>query len=167
MRNASAAVLTGAPAHIVPWRNPEGDFTASYVNTPAGRTTGRIADIGRIGDITEGPLSQMQHGTAVLISGIIEVVRVFEPRSEHVGPNAVLRLSSGTGADVSVMIRPQHYERVWGYLVMGRRFGVAGKVIRREPSHPVLLDFMRLLMAQTDTVTAQQYAAYAQQAVSL
>lgn len=167
MRNASAAVLTGAPAHIVPWRNPDGDFTATYVNTHAGRTTGRIADISRIGDITEGRLSEMQHGMVVLISGVIEVVRVFEPRNDWQGPNAALRLSSGTGADVSVMVKPQHYERVWGYLVMGRRFGLAGKVIRRDPKHPVLIDFMRLLMTQTDTITAEQYATYAQHAVTL
>lgn len=167
MRNASAAVLTGAPAHIVPWRNPDGDFTATYVNTYAGRTTGRIADISRIGDITDGRLSEMQHGTAVLISGIIEVVRVFEARNEWEPPNATLRLASGTGADVTVMVKAKHYDRVWGYLVMGRRFGLAGKVIRRHPDHPVLIDFMRLLMTQTDTITAEQYATYAQQSVTL
>lgn len=162
MRNASAAVLTGAPAHVVPWRNPEGDFATTYVNTVRGRTTGNLASIDQIADITDGVLSQMEDGTFVLISGTIEVVRLFErvhpnyPDAEWMLPSATVRLSSGSGADVIVTMNARHYEDVWGYLVMGRRFGLAGTV-RREQDAPATIDFARLLMTQTDVLTPEAY----------
>lgn len=162
MPHGSAAVLAQTPAHIVPWRNPEGDFATRFVDTVRGRTTGNLASIDQIADITDGVLSQMQDGTFVLISGTIEVVRLFErvhpnyPDAEWMLPSATVRMSSGSGADVIVTMNARHYEDVWGYLVMGRRFGLAGTV-RREQDCPATIDFARLLMAQTDVLTPEAY----------
>jgi hypothetical protein len=156
-------VLTGAPAHVVPWRNPEGDFATTYVNTHAGRTTGRITSIDQIGDIADGVLSQMEDGTTVLISGTVESVRLFErvhpnyPDAEWMLPSATVRLSSGTGAEVIVNLNARQYEDVWGYLVMGRRFGFAGTVRRPEPDALTVIDFTRLLMNRTDVLTSEAY----------
>lgn len=172
MRNASAAVLTGAPAHLVPWRNPAGDFTTTYVDTIAGRTSGQLSCIDQIGDITDGVLSQTEDGTFVLISGTVEVVRLFErvhpdfPDAEWMYPSATVRLDSGTGADVIVTLNGRHYEDVWGYLVMGRRFGLAGTVRRAEKDDPATIDFARLLMNRTDVLTAEAYDVH-RQAVTL
>lgn len=162
MPHGSAAVLAQTPAHIVPWWNPEGDFATRFVDTVRGRTTGNLASIDQIGDIADGVLSQMTDGTFVLISGTIEVVRLFErthpnyPDAEWMLPSATVRMSSGSGADVIVTMNARHYEDVWGYLVMGRRFGLAGTV-RREQDCPATIDFARLLMNQTDVLTPEAY----------
>ena len=171
MRNASAAVLRGAPAQIVPWQNPEGDFATRFVDTVRGRTTGNLVSLDQIADIAEGVLSQMQDGTFVLVSGTVEVVRLFErvhpdyPDAEWMLPSATIRMSSGSGADVIVTMNARHYEEVWGYLVMGRRFGLAGTV-RREQDAPVTIDFARLLMTQTEVLTVEAYKVH-RQAVTL
>lgn len=170
MRNRSAAVLAQTPAHIVPWRNPEGDFATIYVDTLNGRATGRLESIDQIGDIAEGVLSRTPDGTFVLISGTVECVRLFErvhpnyPDAEWMYPSATIRLSSGTGADVIVTLNGRHYEDVWGYLVMGRQFGLAGTV--RRADGPSTIDFNRLLMTQTDVQTPETYALH-RQAVTL
>lgn len=172
MRNRSAAVLAQTPAHIVPWRNPEGDFATRFVDTVRGRTTGNLVSLDQIADITDGVLSQMADGTFVLISGTIEVVRLFErvhpdfPDAEWMLPSAAIRLSSGSGADVIVTMNARHYEEVWGYLVMGRRFGLAGTVHRPEADGPATIDFTRLLMTQTEVLTPEAYDVH-RQAVTL
>ena len=171
MRNRSAAVLAQTPAHIVPWRNPEGDFATTYVNTYSGRTTGQLDSIDQIGDITDGVLSKTEDGTFVLVSGTVACVRLFErvhpnyPDADWMFPSATVRLSSGTGADVIVTLNGRHYEDVWGHLVMGRRFGLAGTV-RREQDAPATIDFARLLMTQTEVLTAEAYNVH-RQAVTL
>ncbi|MCX4886077.1 hypothetical protein [Streptomyces sp. NBC_00847] len=163
MRNGSAAVLAQTPAHVVPWRNPEGDFATTYVNTVRGRTTGQLNSIDQIADIADGVLSQMKDGTAVLLSGTIESVRLFErvhpnyPDADWMLPSATVRVSSGTGAEVIVTLNGRHYEEVWGYLVMGRRFGFAGTVRRPEPDTLTVIDFTRLLMTRTDVLTPEAY----------
>jgi hypothetical protein len=171
MRNGSAAVLTQTSAHVVPWRNPEGDFATTYVDTYGGRLNGQLSSIDQIADITEGVLSQMEDGTFVLISGTVEVVRLFErihpdyPDADWMYPSATVRLSSGTGEDVIVTMNARHYEDVWGYLVMGRRFGLAG-IVRREQDAPTTIDFVRLLMMRTDVLTSEGYDVH-RQAVTL
>jgi len=165
MHNASAAIVELTPAHIVPWRNPNGDFTTTYVNTHAGRYSGSLS-IDQIGNLTEGRLSEMLDGWFVLISGTVESVRLFGDDDTEVS-TATVRLSSGTGADVVVHLTDRHYANVWGYLVMGRRFGLAGFVRRTSPDAPPFVTFVRLLMTRTDTVTADEYRAYACQAVTL
>jgi hypothetical protein len=173
MHNASAAVLTGAPAHLVPWQNPVGDFATTYVNTHSGRKTGRLTSLDQLADITTGVLSQNTDGTFVLLSGTIECVQLFErvhpdyPDADWMFPAATVRMSSGTGADIIVSLNGRHYEDVWGYLVMGRRFGVAGTVSRPEQGAPAVIDFARLLLSPTDTVTPELYTTYARQAVTL
>ena len=171
MRNGSAAVLAHTPAHVVPWRNPEADFATAYVDTYSGRKTGQLSSLDQIADIADGVLSQMEDGTFVLISGTIEVVRLFErvhpdyPDADWMYPSATVRLSSGTGADVIVTMNARHYEDVWGYLVMGRRFGLAGTV-RREQDAPATIDFSRLLMTRSDVTSPDTYDVY-RQAVTL
>lgn len=162
MRNRSAAVLAQTPAHVVPWQNPKGDFATTYVNTYSGRKTGQLTSIDQIADITDGVLSQMEDGTFVLISGTVECVRLFErvhpdyPDADWMFPSATVRLSSGSGAEVIVTLNGRHYEDVWGYLVWGRRFGLAGTV-RREQDAPAHIDFARLLMTQTEVLTPEAY----------
>ncbi|WP_399559042.1 hypothetical protein OIA45_49075 (plasmid) [Streptomyces chartreusis] len=167
MRNASAAIVGQTPAHLVPRQNPNGDFAATYLNTPAGRYNGRLT-IDQIGNLTEGRLSAMVTGTFVLISGTIESVRLFgdDLVNDWNYPRATVRLSSGTGADVVVDVSTAHYGRIWGYLVMGRRFGLAGHVRRPQPDAPIVVDFVRLLMTRTDVLTAEAYAEQ-RQAVTL
>lgn len=172
MHNASAGVLEPTPAHLVPWRNPNGDFATTYVNTVRGRKTGQLSSIDQIADITDGVLSQMQDGTFVLISGTVECVRLFErihpdyPDADWMYPSATIRLSSGTGAEVIVTLNGRHYEDVWGYLVMGRRFGLAGTVRRSDTDGPATIDFTRLLLNRTDVLTSEDYAVF-RQAVTL
>jgi len=171
LKNGSAAVLAQTPAHIVPWLNPEGDFATAYVDTYDGRTSGRLSSLDQIADIADGVLSQMKDGTFVLISGTIEVVRLFErvhpnyPDADWMYPSATVRLSSGTGAAVIVTMNARHYEDVWGYLVMGRRFGLAGTV-RRDEDAPATIDFARLLLMRTDVLTPEAYDVH-RQAVTL
>lgn len=167
MKNGSAAVLTQTPAHIVPWQNPEGDFATTYVDTYGGRKNGQLSSIDQIADITDGVLSQMEDGTFVLISGTVEVVRLFErvhpdyPDADWMYPSATVRMSSGSGADVIVTMNARHYEDVWGYLVMGRRFGLAG-IVRRDEDAPATIDFVRLLMTRTDVLTPEAYDVHCQ-----
>lgn len=173
MQNRSAVVVPQKPAHLLPWRNPNGDFTAAYVDTRLGRTTGQLDTIDQLVHITHAPLADVEAGTFVVLSGTVECVRLFErvhpdyPDADWMYPSATVRMSSGTGADVIVSLNGRHYEDVWGYLVMGRRFGVAGTVSRPEQDAPSVIDFVRLLMTQTDTITPEQYATYARQAVTL
>jgi hypothetical protein len=158
MRNASAAVWEPTSAHTLQWQNPDGDFATTYVNTHAGRTTGRLT-IDQIPSLTEGRLADMSDRTFVLLSGTIECVRIFENtkvRSLDLH-RATIRLSSGTGADVIVYVAPYHYDRIWGYLVTGRRLGIAGTVRRETPDAPPVIDLVRLLMARTDAPTAEDY----------
>jgi hypothetical protein len=162
MRNASAAVLEQTPAHLVPWRNPDGDFAATYVNTHTGRFSGALT-IDQIGTLAEGRLSEVPDGWFVLISGTIESVRLF---GDDDSPTATVRLSSGTGADTIVHFTDGHYANVWGYLVMGRRFGLAGFVRRTSADVPPFVTFSRLLMTRTDVLTPEAYDVH-RQAVTL
>lgn len=158
MRNGSAAVLEPDQAHTS--YNPENDFTAVFLDTPHGRKTGRLSSIDEARFMTEGRLSRMEDGTHVIIRGTIEVVRVFEDKARpYMPPAATIRLSSGTGADTIVSLGYREYERVWGYLVMGRVVSVSGRVVRSEAGAPEHIELIRLLIAGSDDVTKPQYLA--------
>jgi hypothetical protein len=160
MRNASAQVWQPTSALTFVRRNPTGDFTATYVNTPQGRKSGRLASIDQIPTITAGRLSDMRDGTFVIVYGTIESVRVFEQptRYDFTLTRATVRLSSGTGAETIIDVRPMHYDNLWGYLVMGRSFGFSGHVVRSEQGAPEHINMARLLLAGSDLATPETYA---------
>lgn len=161
MRNASAQVWEPTSAHTLTRRNPIGDFTATYVNTPQGRKSGRLASIDQIPTITDGRLSDMRNGTFVIVYGTIESVRIFEQPTSYdfTLTRATVRLSSGTGAETIIDVRPLHYDRIWGYLVMGRSYGFSGHVVRSEPDAPEHINLSRLILAGADIATPETYAA--------
>jgi hypothetical protein len=160
MRNASAQVWEPTSALTFTRRNPEGDFTATYVNTPQGRKSGRLPSIDQIPTVTAGRLSDMRNGTFVIVHGTIESVRIFEQptRYDFTLTRATVRISSGTGADTIIDVRPQHYDRIWGYLVMGRSYGFSGHVVRSEQGGPEHINLSRLLLAGSDIATRETYA---------
>lgn len=152
MRNGSAALLEPGKAHTY---NPERDFTATFLNTPRGRTTGRLASIDEIQHIAQGRLSEMTHGTAVIIRGTITVVRVFESLPKpYLPPSAMFRLESGTDAATYIRVTWQQYERIWGYLVHGRVVSVSGTVVRPDAEAPEFIDLDRLLLDPADIAQA-------------
>lgn len=157
MRNASAAVWEPTSAHTPNRRNPRGDFTATYLNTTSGRFTGRMT-MDQIPFLTNGLLSEMVHATFVSIHGTIAVVRVFEHSKPYMPPSAMVRLESGTGAATYVRVPYPAYERIWGFLVMGRDVGLSGTVVRSEPNAPEHIDLARLWVAGSDVLTPQSYA---------
>lgn len=158
MRNGSAAVWQPASAHTPTWRNPEGDFTATYLNTTSGRFTGRMT-MDQMPFLTNGRLSEMADGTFVSLHGVIAVVRVFEHSKDFMPPSAMVRLESGTGAATYIRVPYQAYERIWGFLVMGRNVGLSGSVVRPEPDAPEHIDLARLWLAGSQVLTPQSYAA--------
>jgi hypothetical protein len=164
MRNGSAAVWTPTSAHTLTTRNPIGDFTATYVNTRSGRNTGCLT-MDQIPLLTEGRLSEMANGMFVIVHGAIEVVRIFPHAKEYMPPSAMVRLESGTGAATYIRVTYQQYERIWGFLVVGRSYGLSGTVVRPEKGAPEYIDLSRLLMAGSDIATRETYAA--QQAVTV
>lgn len=154
MRNGSAAVLEADQAGTY---NPERDFTATYLNTRTGRKSGRLVSIDEIQHMAAGRLSQMDNGTAVIIRGSIDVVRVFPHSKPFRSPSAMFRLESNTGAATYVRVTYQQYERIWGYLVYGRVVSVFGTVVRPEPGAPEHIDLTRLLLSDSDDVTRERY----------
>lgn len=158
MRNASAAVWEPTSARTLTQRNPIRDFTATYMNTRSGRFSGRMT-MDQIPFLTDGRLSDMTNGTFVMIYGTIEVVRVFPHSKDYMPPSAMVRVESGTGAATYVRFTYQQYERLWGFLVVGRSYGYSGNVIRPESGAPEHINLARLLMADSDIATPQTYAA--------
>lgn len=155
MRNGSAAVLEPDQAHTY---NPERDFTAQYVNTQAGLTSGRLT-VDQTTAISETRLSRTADGVFVIVRGTIDVVRVFENSKPYMPPSAMFRLESGTGAATYVHVGHREYERIWGFLVYGRVVSVSGKVVRPERGAPEYINLSRLLIASADVLTPQTYAA--------
>jgi hypothetical protein len=156
MRNASAQVLEPDQAHTL---NPERDFSAQYVDTIAGRNTGRLT-VDQIPALTMGRLSQMTNGMFVIVRGTIETVRLFEnEKKPYLPPTAMVRLESGTGAATYVRVGYSEYERIWGYLVHGRVVSVSGNVVRPEPGAPEYINLSRLLLAGADITTRETYLA--------
>lgn len=139
MRNGSAAVLEPNEART---HNTDGDFTAQYVNTRTGLTTGRFNSIEDIQHIREINLSRVAHGVYVTLHGTIEVVRIFEsqrlPDEVH---TAMVRLDSGTGAATYVQFNAKQYQKHFGDLVYGRFAGFSGTVVRPAPGAP---EYIRL-----------------------
>lgn len=160
MRNGSAAVWTPTSAHTqTTRRNPEGDFAATYVNTPAGRRTGRMS-MDQIPMLTEGRLSEMTNGMFVTVRGIIDSVRLFESAKDHMPPRATIRMESGTGAVTHVSVTGEQYDRIWGFLVMGRTASLCGTVVRSPAGGPEHIALSRLWLDQIDLLTPETYALH-------
>lgn len=159
MRNASATTWRPTSALTHSRRNPQGDFTATYLDTPAGLFTGRTTSIDQIALITEGRLSAMPDRAFVIIYGTIASVRVFEDSRPYMPPSAMVRVESTTGGATYVWVAGLHYDRIWGYLVMGRSYGFSGKVVRPEPDAPEYVELARLLKTGADDATPATYAA--------
>lgn len=159
MRNGSATTWRPTSALSLSRRNPERDFTATYLDTPAGIFTGRMTSIDQIAHVTEGRLSLMPDRASVIIHGTIAVVRVFEDSRPYMPPSAMVRVESNTGGATYVRVAGLHYDRIWGYLVMGRSYGFSGKVVRPEPAAPEYIDLDRLLTSSSDHATPATYAA--------
>ena len=145
MPHGSAAVFTPAlAAGFV--SNPNGDFTATFVNSPTGRGTGYVTP-DQIHTIAERPLSTLKPGTVVLVLGYVDDVQLFEPDDR---PRAVMVLDSGSGATVDVDIRAADYQRVWGDLVIGRPVRVTAVLRRSTPDKPATLSLNRVTVLGGD-----------------
>lgn len=159
MGNASATTWRPTSPLTPSRRNPKGDFTAIYVDTPAGIFSGRLTSIDQVAHITEGRLSLMPDRASVIIYGTIAAVRVFEDSRPYMPPSAMVRVESNTGGATYVRVSGLHYDRIWGYLVMGRSYGFSGKVVRPEPAAPEYVELARLLTVGADEATPETYAA--------
>ena len=145
MSNGSAAVLTPTlAAGFV--SNPNGDFTATYVNTTTGRSTGYVTP-DQIHCIAERPLSALKHNTVVLVVGYIDDIHVINPEER---PRAVMVLDSGSAASIEVDVRAGEYQRCWGNLVIGRAVRVAGTLRKDSPDKPARLFLNRVTVLGGD-----------------
>jgi hypothetical protein len=171
MRNASATVLEPTSlVHHFQQPNPTGDFSAAFVDTRYGRPSGTVS-VDQMHLITTGRLSEIRDTTFVVIRGSIEAVHLYDnKRSEYLPPTAVVLLSSGTGATTVIHIPSVAYDRIWGWLVIGRTVSLSGTVTRPDTKAPEYVTLSRLLLAGSDVQTRETYAtqrALAQQAVTL
>jgi hypothetical protein len=157
MRNGSAAVWQPTSAPTPTWQNPDGDFATTYVNTPHGRFSGRMT-MDQIPMLAEGRLSDAANGMFVTVRGIVDSVRVFEHSKSYMPPSAMFRLESGTGAATYVRVSYQAYERIWGFLVMGRQVSLCGTVVIPVPGAPEYIELSRLWLAGSDILTPESYA---------